>query len=112
MEMEKKAELKRLSKSSFDETVGSGVTLVDFNAPWCGPCRAQEPILEALAHDLGGSLSFASCNVDENQERAVSLGIRNIPTLILFKEGREVARLTGVQSRESLLELIQEGLQE
>jgi thioredoxin 1 len=85
-----------------------GVWLVDFGAPWCVPCRVQEPILETVADTFEEKACIAQMNVDENQETAQRLGIRSIPTLVLFKNGREIQRFVGIQSQEKLASAIAE----
>ena len=69
--------------------------LVDFWAPWCGPCRAMAPVLDRAAHERATTLQVAKINTDEQQELAGRFGIRSIPTLILFRNGREIARQSG-----------------
>lgn len=81
--------------------------LVDFWAPWCGPCRMQAPILEQLASELNGSVKIVKLNTDENSTTASNLGIRSIPTLIIFKKGIETDRMVGVQSAELLKSKLQ-----
>jgi len=88
---------------NFSEATAGGVTLVDFWAPWCGPCKAQGPIVEKLADDYESKARIGKLNVDESKQVAQSLGIRAIPTLILFKDGREVQRFTGLQSEDNLV---------
>ena len=80
--------------------------LVDFWAPWCGPCRAIAPIVEDLAGEYQGKVSFAKLNTDDNQRTAMKYGIMAIPTLVLFRGGNEVARVTGVQSKQNLKKTI------
>ena len=91
-----------------EDLTREGVWLVDFSAPWCVPCRVQEPILETVAEQFGKKASIAQMNVDENQETAQRLGIRSIPTLVLFKNGREIQRFVGIHSREKLSSAIAE----
>ena len=78
--------------------------LVDFWAPWCMPCRMLTPIIEKLAEENKGKLKVCKLNTDENQNIAAQRGIQGIPTLIVFKEGKEVGRTVGVMSKEKLQE--------
>ena len=80
--------------------------LVDFWAPWCGPCRAIAPVVEELAGEYEGKVTFAKLNTDDNQRTAMKLGVMAIPTLIMFRGGNEVARITGVQPKASLKKTI------
>jgi thioredoxin 1 len=87
-----------LASADFDVATRTGVTLVDFWAPWCGPCRMQTPVLEHLANRLGNRARIAKVNVDEAPELAGRFQITGIPTLLLFKEGRLVRQFVGLQS--------------
>lgn len=95
----------------FERLIGTGVTLVDFNAPWCAPCRIQSPIISQLSEKFKGRAAIVEINVDENQRQALKLGITSIPTLILFKNGREMRRLVGLQSAEDLITALEQVLQ-
>ena len=94
----------------FENSIKSGVSLIDFNAPWCGPCRAQEPIIKQLLEDFSGRATIAEMNVDENQETAAKLGIQSIPTMAVFKDGIEVKRFVGLQTAQALTKAIEENL--
>lgn len=88
--------LVQASAATFDQELQSSVpVLVDFWAPWCGPCRAVAPALEQLAHQRAGRLKVVKVNVDENPATAARFGVQGIPLLILNRDGREIARLTG-----------------
>lgn len=100
--------LKKLqSKDDYENAIANGVTLLDFNAPWCAPCRTQEPILEQLSHHYEEKASILEMNVDEHQDIAAMLEIRSIPTLIFFKDNQEIQRFVGVQSERTLSETIE-----
>ncbi len=90
----------------FENLSKNHLTLVDFWASWCGPCRMIAPIVEELAGETEG-VAFAKVNVDENGEVAAGLGIQAIPTLILFKDGKAVDKSVGVQSKEALKAMIE-----
>jgi len=98
------------SPQEFNSAIQDGVTLIDFNAPWCGPCKAQEPILQEIMTQFADRATIAAMNVDENQEIAVQLGIQSIPTLALFKNGQEIKRLIGLQSQTMLTSVIENAL--
>lgn len=85
---------------------GSKPVLVDFWAPWCGPCKMIAPVLEEISAEMGDKVVIAKVNVDDNPEIASNFGIRGIPTLILFKNGEAGERLTGFSPKESLVSWI------
>jgi thioredoxin 1 len=78
--------------------------LVDFWAAWCGPCQMMGPIIEELAEEVKDKYKVGKMNVDENRETAAKYGIMSIPTLIIFKDGKAVKQLVGVQAKENLKE--------
>ncbi len=101
-------EIKQIqSAEGFEKAIEGGVTLMDFNAPWCAPCRSQEPILENLAGQFQGKALIASMNVDENRDIATRLGILSIPTLAIFKNGKEIQRYVGLQPESTLSEALE-----
>jgi len=85
-------------------------SLVDFWAPWCGPCRAIGPIVEELASIYKNRVKIAKMNVDENPKTAAAYGVRSIPMLLLFKDGKVLDTLIGLVARERLEEFIKKGL--
>lgn len=95
-----------ITDKNFDETVKSGVVLVDFWAPWCGPCRTQGPIIDQVAEAVGGKAVVAKMNVDENTAVPAKFGVRSIPTLVLFKDGKSVGQFVGVTSKDKLVDAI------
>ena len=93
-----------ITDANFDSETASGVTLVDFWAPWCGPCNMQGPVIEKVAERMAGKAKVGKCNVDEEQGLSRKFSIMAIPTLIIFKDGREAERIMGLQSEEVLVE--------
>lgn len=91
-----------ITDRNFDETIKSGVTLVDFWAAWCGPCQMQAPIIDRLAKAYEGRVKICKMNVDENGTTAARFGVMSIPTLIIFKDGQKVQQFVGVQSEDHL----------
>jgi thioredoxin 1 len=97
---------KEISDDTFDNEVAEGISIVDFWAPWCGPCRMQGPILDELAQKMGDKVNILKLNVDESPGKAQEYGVMSIPTLILFKDGKNVKQFVGVQQAAALEEAI------
>ena len=102
--------LKTLTDSNFDQEIKSGVTLVDFWAEWCGPCRRIAPIVEQLAGEYEGRASVGKLNVDENPNIPGRFMIRGIPTLLLFKDGQLADTLVGLAPKEDIARMIDKHL--
>lgn len=89
-----------VTDANFAEIIGDGKpVMVDFWATWCGPCRMIAPLVEELAAEYDGKVVIGKCNVDENQEVPMKYSIRNIPTLLFFKDGELVDRMVGAASK-------------
>ena len=92
-----------LTDANFDTEAGKGVVLIDFWAPWCGPCLMQGPIIEKVAAAMAGQVKVGKCNVDEAPKISERFEIRSIPTLIILKDNQEVERFVGVQREADLI---------
>lgn len=104
------AEVLELNDMNFTAQIADGVVLVDFWAPWCGPCRTQGPIVEQTAKLVGGTAKVAKVNVDQASKTAQQFGVQSIPTLIVFKDGKPGKRFVGVTQSDALVAAIQEAL--
>ena len=90
------------SKEALEKKISQGISLIDFSAPWGAPCYLQKPIIQRLAVQFKDKIAVASMNIDENRDMVRDLGIRSIPTLIIFKNGKEIQRFVGLQSESEL----------
>lgn len=99
--------VKHITDADFQATVATGVTLVDFWAPWCGPCKMIAPILEEIAGELGDKAQIVKINVDDNPQVAGQYGIMSIPTLLLFKDGKKVDQKVGALPKPALKSFIE-----
>lgn len=95
---------------TFAQEIGSGLVLVDFWAPWCGPCKMIAPVLEDLDSEIGDKVKIVKVDVDENQESAGKFGVMSIPTLIVLKDGELVDKVVGFQPKEALAERLEKQL--
>lgn len=110
--MSQNSKYKTLNQQNFESEVlqSSQPVLVDFWAPWCGPCRVIAPILEEVAKEFEGKVRVGKLNVDDSPDIASQFGVRGIPTLILFKEGQIKGQMVGVNPKNSIVQLIQKNL--
>ncbi len=103
--------VKQVNDAEFDSVISSEQpSLVDFWAPWCGPCKAIGPVVEDLAEEYDGKVTILKMNVDDNPATPGKFGIRAIPTLILFKSGEVVDQITGAVGKTQLVDLINKAL--
>ncbi|NOR86163.1 MAG: thioredoxin [Bacteroidales bacterium] len=92
-----------LNDQNFDAVISKGVSLVDFWAPWCAPCRIQGPIVNELADEMVGKANICKMDVDQSKKTAGKYGIRSIPTIMIFKDGKMVKQLVGVKPKNTLM---------
>lgn len=105
------AAITEVNVSNFDSLLANDLpVLIDFWAPWCGPCRMVSPIVDQLADELDGRLVIGKCNVDENQDIAMKYGVMSIPTLVILKGGQEVNRIVGAMPKPALAAEIEKSL--
>ncbi|MBJ2175682.1 thioredoxin [Aureibaculum sp. A20] len=98
-------------KADFSKIIkGDKPVLVDFHAEWCGPCKAQSPIIKQVANAIDGKVRIIKIDIDKNQSIAQRYNVRGVPTLILFKDGQIVWRQSGVQTKEQLLSIIKQNI--
>jgi thioredoxin 1 len=99
------AHIEYLNDDNFEKVISKGITLVDFYADWCGPCRMIAPIIEELAEELKGEIKIAKLDIEKAQSTTANLQVTSIPTIIVFKDGKEIKRVVGLRDKESLKNL-------
>lgn len=99
-----------LNDGNFENTISKGVTLVDFYADWCGPCKMIAPIIEELSADFSGQATIAKLDIEQAQDTTSKWQVTSIPTVILFKNGKEINRVVGLRDKESLKKLVSSAL--
>jgi thioredoxin 1 len=102
--------LKYLTDETFESTISAGVTLVDFYADWCGPCRMIAPIVEELANEMHDKATIAKLDIENAQESAQKYQVTSIPTIIIFKDGQEVDRIVGLKDKAALSNAVESAL--
>ncbi len=96
-----------LEEETFQQGISAGLVLVDFYADWCGPCRMLTPVLEEVGKELSGKATIAKIDIDKAQGTATSYQVTSIPTLILYKDGKEVGRLVGLRDKDTIKEFVE-----
>ncbi len=97
-----------LRDATFKKQIKSGVTLIDFWAPWCMPCKVLGPIVSEVADELKNEAAICKLNIDENKKTAAELGIRSIPTMVIFKNGKIVNKLVGIKTKAAIVKAVKE----
>lgn len=105
-EVEKSLKIKDLTDKNFNNQIKNNISLVDFWAPWCMPCKMMAPVLNEIAENSLSGVQVCKVNVDEHKSLAARHGIRGIPTTILFKNGKEINRFVGVKSKDFIINQI------
>jgi len=98
--------VKNLTDDNFSSTIKNGVSLIDFWAAWCGPCRVQSPIVDEIADEMKGKANICKMDIDHHRKTSGKLGIQSIPTIMIFKDGKMVQKFVGVKSKAVLLQAI------
>lgn len=108
---DKGGKVKEVTEKSFEKNISKGVVIVDFWAAWCRPCLMQAPIFEEAAKEMKGKVAFLKIDVDKAKNIAAKYRISSIPTLIVFKDGKEVTRTMGTQQKENIIAVLNKVLE-
>ncbi|GEP19056.1 thioredoxin [Pediococcus argentinicus] len=101
-----------ITSNNLKEETADGLTIVDFWAPWCGPCKMMDPVLEELETEYDGKMHFGKLNVDNNQELAEKFKVMGIPALVLFKDGKAIEKVTGYYPKAKLAKYLEKKITE
>lgn len=102
--------VEQANSDNFKSIIADNVTLVDFWAPWCGPCRNLSPILDQVSEELGGKVKVVKINVDENPQLAQEYRISSIPTLLILKDGNVVDQTAGLKQKQELIDWVESNI--
>lgn len=94
--------VKNISQNELEQEIASGITVVDFYANWCGPCKMLSPVMEEISGEMEGKIKFLKMDVDQNEEAAAKYRIVSIPALLIFKDGEKQEMLVGFQPKDAL----------
>jgi thioredoxin 1 len=108
--MADKGNIKHLTDENFEKEVGHGVTLIDFHAQWCAPCRMLAPLLEEVAKEVKGKASIGKVDIDTEHKTAEHFQITSVPTLVLVKNGKELKRLVGLRKASEIKEFVESAM--
>lgn len=97
-----------LDESNFEQETAKGIALVDFWAPWCGPCKMLSPILEEVAEEIGSKALIAKVNVDESPALAQKFNVMSIPAIFVMKDGKQINQMIGLQDKNAIIKAINE----
>ena len=104
------AYITELNETNYDEFVSDGVVLVDVWAAWCGPCKAISPIIDQISEEYNGKIKVGKCDADANRDKVMALGVRNIPTLFLYKDGQIIDQMSGGGTKSKFTDFIDKHL--
>ena len=102
--------MKIVDSNDFKNEIGNGITVVDFSATWCGPCKMLSPVLEDLAGDMEGKVNFIKVDIDQSLDLASEYQISSVPTMVIFKDSQKVNQLVGFLPKEKIKEVIESSL--